>query len=269
MKIVESHIQGKYPDQSKCEDGLYISNDLVAVIDGATSNSSFLISNHKSGWYAKELIIQALTSLPRSLHASQAVEYVADYYNAHLADIHFPTSYAIPRAVVAAYNEVTHEVWTYGDCQVQIDGERLGDDRHADELTSRLRSFLINYLLRDGSTEQSLLENDSARREILPFIEKQLIFENSSSSEWGYPVFNGSDIDPGMLSAAIVNTGATVVMATDGYPCLRSNLEESEKELQRLLVTDPLCYKKHKSTKGIQPGAGSFDDRAFIKILVE
>ena len=37
VQIIEQFICSKYPDQKKCEDGLFISNDFIAVIDGVTS----------------------------------------------------------------------------------------------------------------------------------------------------------------------------------------------------------------------------------------
>ena len=37
VQIIEQFICSKYPDQKKCEDGLFISSDFIAVIDGVTS----------------------------------------------------------------------------------------------------------------------------------------------------------------------------------------------------------------------------------------
>lgn len=40
MKIIESFIRGKNPDQSLCEDGIFIGAKIAAVIDGVTSKGS-------------------------------------------------------------------------------------------------------------------------------------------------------------------------------------------------------------------------------------
>ena len=40
VQIIEQFICSKYPDQKKCEDGLFISNDFIAVIDGVTSKGA-------------------------------------------------------------------------------------------------------------------------------------------------------------------------------------------------------------------------------------
>lgn len=39
MRIIEQHCQGKRTDQSLNEDGLIITDDFAAVVDGATSKS--------------------------------------------------------------------------------------------------------------------------------------------------------------------------------------------------------------------------------------
>ncbi len=39
MMIIESSLQGKYNEASRCEDALFISDDEVAVIDGATAKA--------------------------------------------------------------------------------------------------------------------------------------------------------------------------------------------------------------------------------------
>lgn len=37
MKVIESFLRGKRPDQSLCEDGLFIGSQIIAVVDGVTS----------------------------------------------------------------------------------------------------------------------------------------------------------------------------------------------------------------------------------------
>ena len=56
-----------------------------------------------------------------------------------------------------------------------------------------------------------------------------------------------------------------IVLASDGYPELLPTLEESERALKEILAEDPLFILRHKSTKGLQKGNNSFDDRAYIR----
>ena len=57
-------------------------------------------------------------------------------------------------------------------------------------------------------------------------------------------------------------------MATDGYPKLYDTLEKSEEYLAHILEYDPLCFQEYKSTKGLQKGNSSFDDRTYIKFTL-
>lgn len=58
-------------------------------------------------------------------------------------------------------------------------------------------------------------------------------------------------------------------MASDGYPDLCETLRESEEKLKILLEKDPLMISIYKSTKGLQKGNTSFDDRAYISFDID
>lgn len=55
---------------------------------------------------------------------------------------------------------------------------------------------------------------------------------------------------------------------SDGYPYLKTSLEETEQTLQEILRDDPLFFRKYKSTKGITEGAVSYDDRSYVKLII-
>ena len=62
-----------------------------------------------------------------------------------------------------------------------------------------------------------------------------------------------------------------VVLTSDGYPVLKRTLKESEAELElkRILKADSDCCKVYHSAKGIKEGCVSFDDRTYIRFVVE
>ena len=87
VQIIEQFICSKYPDQMKCEDGLFISNDFIAVIDGVTSKGeltwpdgseggSVFLSPMTSGRYAREILAQALKTMEPGIDADSAMEYL-------------------------------------------------------------------------------------------------------------------------------------------------------------------------------------------------
>ena len=49
IKIIESFIKGKKDNADLCEDGLVITTNYIAVIDGVTSKGKILWDNKTSG----------------------------------------------------------------------------------------------------------------------------------------------------------------------------------------------------------------------------
>ena len=64
-----------------------------------------------------------------------------------------------------------------------------------------------------------------------------------------------------------IPAGTEIILASDGYPYLENTLEASESKLKYILENDPLCYTLYKSTKGIQKGNVSFDDRSYVRFV--
>lgn len=95
----------------------------------------------------------------------------------------------------------------------------------------------------------------------------QLAFENVLGY-FGYPVLNGQGIEKSMIRKYQVKPGDQIVLASDGYPILKSSLMDSENELQNIKNKDQLCYKEYRSTKGIEGNNVSFDDRTYCRFEV-
>ncbi|HEL2109720.1 TPA: hypothetical protein U1W10_000597 [Streptococcus suis] len=265
MKIIEAFIEGKFADTTRCEDGLYIGNHFVAVIDGVTSKGQQLWEGVSSGVWAKNRIIKFLQNVD-----------IADFTAETLFQALSTTIYMehvsieeIPRASVVLYSDIHHEVWSYGDCQFKIVGkEAVTSVKRIDTLLSTLRSFLIESFLKSGVTVNQLLKNDQSRDALAPYLYKQFQFENCSEV-FGYPVLNGQMINSSQIICYSVEPGQELILATDGYPFLRDTLEASEGELLKLITQDPLCYNIFRSTKGMYKNQVSFDDRTYCRIEIQ
>ena len=270
MTIIESLIKGKRPDQSLCEDGLFIGNQLIAVIDGVTSKGKLLWDNTTSGCFAKDVLCRYLEEHEEELSRLSAEECLQALSNAlsdEAAKAH-PGPLDIseyPRAEVIIYNSACRKVWNYGDCRCIIGGELHSEEKRIDVLLSELRSFVIQSQIIERSGSELISENDVGRESIVPFIERQLWFENKPGP-FGYPTLNGLNFEPGMIDIWNVPEGTEVILATDGYPQLCNTLAESEARLHALLEEDPLCISSNKETKGIIAGQESYDDRAYIRL---
>lgn len=73
MRVIESMLRGKYRDQLLCEDGIFIGNKIVAVIDGVTSHGTLLWNVGSSGRFAKDMLCEYLRS-----HEGELAEMSAD-----------------------------------------------------------------------------------------------------------------------------------------------------------------------------------------------
>ena len=136
VQIIEQFICSKYPDQKKCEDGLFISNDFIAVIDGVTSKGeltwpdgseggSVFLSPMTSGRYAREILAQALKTMEPGIDAASAMEYLNQALaKAGSGRCEFLRDHPEERlqAVVILYSCQKREVVAFGDCQCLIGG---------------------------------------------------------------------------------------------------------------------------------------------------
>ena len=278
MRILESFILGKENNPLTCEDGVFISEKLVAVIDGVTAKGSRMWNGHKSGYFAKEVLLQTLQELvdgddnclladeQRSVLLLEKLDMAL--YDAVLSQggDDMPTE-EYPRASIILYNDITKEVISYGDCQCSMGGRIHSHGKEVDRLNSDLRAYHLEYQLLCGATIEELAQNDPGRAAIKENLRIQLGFENRKG-EFCYPVLKGCGIEKTLIKRYKVREGDVVILASDGYPRLGKSLEESERALQQILREDPMCFRVYRSTKGVMPGNVSFDDRAFCEFIV-
>lgn len=76
MQIIEKFIASKYGDDALCEDGLFINDKFIAVMDGVTAKGDILWNNKTSGFHAKETLLHAMEQLNGSESAVQTFEYL-------------------------------------------------------------------------------------------------------------------------------------------------------------------------------------------------
>ena len=269
LKVIETFIQGKENDPDTCEDGIFIGENIAAVLDGVTAKGTCLWEGRKSGCFGKNLLLKYLetcrdTETPEEffsgldLQLGQAIEERTDEIG--------PEDF--PRVSVIVYNERWREIWSYGDCQCRIHDKVYDHAKKIDKMNGELRAFYLEYFLSQGWRMEELEEEDPGRKAIEKNLIMQLAFENKPG-KFSYPVLNGQGIRPSMIKRYRVNPGEEIVLASDGYPALKGSWQESEKALQDLLEQDPMCFRLYPSTKGVKPGNVSFDDRAYCRILAE
>ncbi len=257
MIITEHFICGKHAADD-CEDGIVVSNDFAAVIDGSTSKTpTRLDPSMKNGRFAMMLISEYIKQMPadytmddfcRGITIRIAEEYNKRGITERMAE--HPEERLTASAII--YSKSRKEVWMVGDCQAIIDGAYYDNSKPYEQEIAMQRATLI--------------KNGMSPKEARRTIEPQLIKAMLEGQNRQYAVIDGTQIY--MSGTRIVKASHSVVLASDGYPTLLPTLKESEEALALHLATDPQNIGEFVATKGLIEGNVSFDDRAYIKLTL-
>lgn len=260
MRVIEQFTCSKTGDPRTNEDALWIGEHFSLVADGVTAKNGVRWNGMTAGQAAAKCVIEAVEKLTGEETAREAFTHIQQT----IRSMGF-TPDLDPQASVLIYNHKRRELWSVGDCPFILNGVYHRNEKKVDKILSAARKMAIETLLLSGHTEEELLRHDLAREMMLPFLKLQprLI---DSDSELSYSVVDG--IHPiRHLIVIPVPADSVLILATDGYPDLKSTLASSEDALAHILLEDPLCWRLYPSTKGISAGNISFDDRTFLKIL--
>ena len=282
MKIIESSIIGK-KSQEACEDGMVVTDDFIAVIDGSTSKTpKHLNPDMKNGRYAMMLISEYIRE---ELKADASVDDFCQGVTAYIYNKVYEKLGVEERlkehpeerltASAILYSRTRNEVWMVGDCQATIDGKLYENGKPYEEKIARKRVELI---------EQGLSPAE-ARKQIEPLlIEAMLSGQNKTYTVIdGFPIYQeGVKVVALKMKPASscietyfqehskpVSSLNEVVLASDGYPFLKPTLAASEAALAEQIANDPQNIHSFIATKGIVEGNKSFDDRTYIRFSVE
>ena len=277
ISIIESLLRGKVNDNVLCEDAIFIGNRFVAVIDGVTSKRKLTYKGKTMGKYASEVLIKKFEKLERekskvvtdpeqllNLLDRALNEFIGKFAQLSLEDY--------PRASIIFCDLDSMVVVSYGDCKCKIGDVVIENEKKIDYVLSNKRSKILVDCLSNGENIEKLRNNDLGRKAIRSELSKQYIYENKSECYFGYPVLNGCGINKNMIKVYDVKYGIPIILCSDGYPLIRDTLRESEEILNMILKADPLLIGEnsfgYNTTKGLEKGAISFDDRAWIKFIV-
>lgn len=289
MKIIESSIIGK-KSQEACEDGMVVTDDFIAVIDGSTSKTpKHLNPDMKNGRYAMMLISEYIRE---ELKADASVDDFCQGVTAYIYNKVYEKLGVEERlkehpeerltASAILYSRTRNEVWMVGDCQAIIDGKLYENGKPYEQEIARKRVELI---------EQGLSPAE-ARKQIEPLLIKAMLSGQNQTYTVidGFPIYRegvkvvsvsdssslqdsvpASDSVPCSDSASasdtIPSSSSEIVLASDGYPFLEPTLAASEAALAEQIANDPQNIHSFIATKGIIEGNKSFDDRTYIRFV--
>lgn len=289
MKIIESSIIGKKSPEA-CEDGMVVTDDFIAVIDGSTSKTpKHLNPDMKNGRYAMMLISEYIRE---ELKADALVDDFCQGVTAYIYNKVYEKLGVEERlkehpeerltASAILYSRTRNEVWMVGDCQAIIAGKLYENGKPYEQEIARKRVELI---------EQGLSPAE-ARKQIEPLLIKAML----SGQNQTYTVIDGFPIyregvkvvsvsdscsvqdsvptsdsvpcsDSASASGTISVSSSEIVLASDGYPFLEPTLAACEAALAEQIANDPQNIHSFIATKGIVEGNKSFDDRTYIRFV--
>lgn len=259
MNVIEKSIIGK-KSQEVCEDGLVVTDEFIAVIDGSTSKTpKHLNPEMKNGRYAmmliSEYIRQELKADALADDFCQGItHYICDKVYKPLGMAERLSQHPEERLTASAvvYSRARQEVWMVGDCQALI-GEKLYENgKPYEQEIAEKRVVLI---------KEGMLPAE-ARRQIEPLLVEAML----SGQNKTYTVIDGFPIYREGVKVVSVSS-SEIVLASDGYPFLKPTLAESEEALANQIANDPQNISCFIATKGLVEGNKSFDDRTYIRFL--
>lgn len=248
MKIIESSIIGKKSPEA-CEDGMVVTDDFIAVIDGSTSKTpKHLNPDMKNGRYAMMLISEYIQE---ELKADASVDDFCQGVTAYIYNKVYEKLGVEERlkehpeerltASAILYSRTRNEVWMVGDCQAIIDGKLYENGKPYEEKIARKRVELI---------EQGLSPAE-ARKQIEPLLIKAML----SGQNQTYTVIDGFPIYQEGVKVVSVSDSSSVqgsVSSSDS-----SSVQDSVSSSDSCSVQDPVSCSGSTSASDTIPSSSS------------
>ena len=265
--VDEVFVEGKHPDRD-CED-VVVTDDLVAVVDGATDETGARFAGKSGGKFAADVIADALKCLPESATARTFADHLSDALRTAVQDEvgSVPSETRWPVASVVCLTPSAREVWRIGDCHVRIDDTLHPGTKRVDDASYGFRAVINAALIEKGEPLNEILLNDPGAEASRPLYDLQQHLANTAGA-WSYGCVNGRPIPDQHIEVFAVPPGACrVVLTSDGYPTPHPTLAESEAHLARLMASDPAAIGDlWFMGKCLKPGNNAMDDRAFVSV---
>ena len=282
MKVIEKQIIGKNP-KKKPEDGIVVTDNFIAVIDGSTSKATERVSRwYSNGRLCMKVISKFIRKAPGNITVDAflkgVTEAVRKKYKSKRLDFYAQHPEERITASCIIYSRLQRQLWIIGDCQCLVGKTGCNDDEYEyfdnpkpyEAIIASERAEKARQLIASGETTiESLLDNDVARNSVIP-----RMIESMKRQNIDYSVVDGLKIPRQKVKVFTFDFESwTIILASDGYPLLRPTLAQSEAALEEQRQKDPLNIGNNPAnpfvaTKAFARGNTSFDDRSYIKFTI-
>jgi hypothetical protein len=272
FRPVEVFCESRTGNPDTCEDAYVLRDDFAAVIDGCTDKAGVPYFAMSSGRFAAQVLAAGIERLPADIAFPDAVVALSQHLDSAIQRA-LPLGTVLadrPSAGVVIYSAERREIWRLGDCHFAVGDQVYFGDKAIDEVTSHVRAAYLQVLTAAGYSTDVLASDDPGRALILPLLREQHQLRNAEGSRYAYGSFDGLTVPARFVEVYPVPPEVTsIVLATDGYLLPAPTLREAEEHLVASLRDDPLRVGEFPSTKGVKPGARSFDDRTYLRLELE
>lgn len=275
MQIIEQFLAGKTGDDTLNEDRIAVTDNFIALMDGATNRAGVPLQGKTLGRFAADTVAEAVQDLPADMEARDAIDFLSDALERKTAAAakaegrDFGQDWSPPATALLMYSRARKEIWRVADSTFMMDGGPAHMFFFAQErIWCDLRRAWLQAQMVRGYSVEDLLADDQSWQLLTPLIGALKVFANSDhgmAHPYGYGVVNGARIPDRYIEVFDASDATEIVFASDGYPDVRATLAETEAALARTLADDPLMYKIYPQVKGLRQGWQSYDDRSYIR----
>lgn len=168
-KIVYKELFSEGKSDKSNEDDIYAGENFAAVIDGVSHKSSVLVNGRKVR--IAEIIVEAIKKMDRpdapvyakTLSFEETVKFINLYIEEYLRKHGMEDLIGKMEATGVIYSKYHNQAWIVGDCRMIYDGNIVKNPLEIDQVYIDIRIKLIEALMKEGYTEEELLEHDISR----------------------------------------------------------------------------------------------------------
>jgi hypothetical protein len=267
--VIETQCISKRTD-APGDDIVFISDDFLAVIDGATSKDEYTKAV-SGGRRCAESVANALSALPRQSDLEGFLSHANDVINCTEKGLR-PTGgwlFGPPSCSAVVVSAERREIWGIGEGSFRVSAQPHYLLNPLEQVAATVRSIILRAKLLEGVSVRELQTDDPGRKAALPLLRAAHLFRNRAGTQWGFAALDGSNVPEELIDTwKIPEVEIEGLIASDGYPVLGEDLQSSEGALAELQIKDPLLCTNYLSTKCKQPGEQSFDDRSLIRFKI-
>jgi hypothetical protein len=249
------------------DDRLVVSDDFVAVIDGATSSGP--LSGRSGGVIAAEAVADAVLGLAAEATARQFVDEAGALLDRRIGP--WPDRLVSrPCASVVVWSRWRNEIWRVGDCHFRLDDREFLGEKYVDRLSYEFRRAVVRSRLALGLTSfdaERLVA--TLKQPFMPLVEVQHAFANADVDDpLAYGLINGERTPDRFVEIYPVGDAGEIVLCSDGFARPWPTLAEGLDDLARLKREDPLMVNCLTGSRPFPPGADVFDDTTYVRLAL-